>query len=167
VQVPRRVYAEVSQEVAFRQNKTASGPSVSRSGATEGVPDRGGAFDAGSRPHVDINTSQIFGGADHRIHEGEESDMDRAECRTQDAEFPGPQILGMGYFVTTVGRDGEVIRAYIRNQELADQQLEQFELQISAAQNPINRPKSLKTAFGGSQSNLQLCWRLLAYCDGR
>jgi hypothetical protein len=22
---------------------------------------------------------------------------------------------------------------------------------------------SLKTAFGGSQSNLQLCWRLLAY----
>jgi hypothetical protein len=33
-----------------------------------------------------------------------------------------------------------VIRAYIRNQELADRQLEQFELKISAAQNPINRP---------------------------
>ena len=45
-----------------------------------------------------------------------------------------------GYFVTTVGRDEEVIRAYIRNQELADRQLEQFELKISAAQNPINRP---------------------------
>ena len=41
---------------------------------------------------------------------------------------------------TTVGRDEEVIRAYIRNQELADRQLEQFELKISAAQNPINRP---------------------------
>jgi len=140
VQVPRRVYAEVSQEAAFRQNKTASGPSVSRSGATEGVPDRGRPFDAGSRSHVDIDTSQIFGGADHRIHEREEFDMDRAECRTQDAEFSGPQILGAGYFVTTVGRDEEVIRAYIRNQELADRQLEQFELKISAAQNPINRP---------------------------
>jgi hypothetical protein len=35
--------------------------------------------------------------------------MDRAECRTQDAEFYGPQILGAGYFVTTVGRDEEVI----------------------------------------------------------
>ena len=45
-----------------------------------------------------------------------------------------------GYFVTTVGRDEEVIRAYIRNQELADRQLEQFELKISAAENPINRP---------------------------
>jgi putative transposase len=45
-----------------------------------------------------------------------------------------------GYFVTTVGRDEEVIWAYIRNQELADRQLEQFELKISAAQNPINRP---------------------------
>ena len=30
----------------------------------------------------------------HRIHEREEFDMDRAECRTQDAEFSGPQILG-------------------------------------------------------------------------
>ena len=96
VQVPRRVYAEVSQEAAFRENKTASGPSVSRSGATEGVPDRGRPFDAGSRSHVDIDTSQIFGGADHRIHEREEFDMDRAECRTQDAEFSGPQILGAG-----------------------------------------------------------------------
>src|SRR6202007_2513375 len=92
----RRVYAEVSQEAAFRQDKTASGSSVSRSGATEGVPDRGRAFDAGSRSYVDINTSQIFGGSDHRIHEREEFDMDRAECRTQDAEFSGPQILGRG-----------------------------------------------------------------------
>jgi hypothetical protein len=41
---------------------------------------------------------------------------------------------GRGYFVTTVGRDEEVIRAYIRNQELADQRLDQLELKISAAQ---------------------------------
>ena len=58
------------------------------------MPDRGGAFDAGSRPYVDFDTSQIFGGADHRLYEGEEFDMDRAECRTEDAKFPGPQILG-------------------------------------------------------------------------
>jgi hypothetical protein len=45
-----------------------------------------------------------------------------------------------GYFVTTVGRDEEMIRAYIRNQELADRQLDQFELKISAAPNPVNRP---------------------------
>ena len=57
------------------------------------MPDRGGAFDAGSRPYVDFDTSQIFGGTNHRIHEREEFNMDRAECRTQDAEFSRPQIL--------------------------------------------------------------------------
>ena len=45
-----------------------------------------------------------------------------------------------GYFAMTVGRDEEIIRAYIRNQELAVRQLDQFELKISAVQNPINRP---------------------------
>ena len=54
--------------------------------------------------------------------------------------FLGHKFWARGYFVTTVARDEEVIRADIRNQELADRQLEQFELKISAAQNPINRP---------------------------
>src|SRR6266571_1130655 len=48
--------------------------------------------------------------------------------------FLGHKFWARGYFVTAVGRDEEVIRAYIRNQELADRQLEQFELKISAAQ---------------------------------
>src|SRR6516165_2044707 len=47
--------------------------------------------------------------------------------------FLGHKFWARGYFVTTVGRDEEVIRAYIRNQELADQQLDQFALKISAA----------------------------------
>src|SRR6476646_984594 len=54
--------------------------------------------------------------------------------------FLGHKFWARGYFVTTVGRDEEMIRAYIRNQELADRQLDQFELKISAAPNPINRP---------------------------
>ena len=48
--------------------------------------------------------------------------------------FLGDKFWARGYFVTTVGRDEEVIRAYIGNQELADQQLDQLELKISAAQ---------------------------------
>ena len=46
-----------------------------------------------------------------------------------------------------IGRDEEVIRAYIRNQELADQQLDQLELKTSAApksdkpsQDPLRPP---------------------------
>jgi putative transposase len=55
--------------------------------------------------------------------------------------FLGHKFWARGFFVTTVGRDEETIRAYIRNQEIADQQLDQLELKISASQNPINRPQ--------------------------
>ena len=69
----RRVYAEVPQEVAVRENKAAVRSGASRSGAAEGVPDRGRPSDAGSRSYVDIDTSQIFGGADHRYMKGKSS----------------------------------------------------------------------------------------------
>jgi putative transposase len=46
--------------------------------------------------------------------------------------FLGHKFRARGYFVTIVGRDEEVIRAYIRSQELADQELDQLELKIAA-----------------------------------
>ena len=46
--------------------------------------------------------------------------------------FLGHKFWARGYFVSTVGRDEETIRAYIKNQEMADQQLDQLELKISA-----------------------------------
>jgi REP-associated tyrosine transposase len=70
--------------------------------------------------------------------------------------FMGHKFWARGYLVTTVGWDEEVIRAYIRNQELADRQLEQFELKIQPPKIQSIVQTSLKTAFGGSQSNLQL-----------
>jgi putative transposase len=48
------------------------------------------------------------------------SNLDCAECGTQAAQFSWPQILGEGYFVSTVGRDKGTIRTYIKNQEIAD-----------------------------------------------
>lgn len=69
------------KKLLFGKIKRHLGQVFSRSGAPQGMPDRGGAFDAGSCPYADIDTSQVFGGADHRVHEREEFDMDRAECR--------------------------------------------------------------------------------------
>ena len=140
VQVPRRVYAEVPQEAAVWEDQAAFGAGVSRSGTAEGVSDRGRPSDAGSRPYVDIDTSQIFGGADHRVHERESSIWIAQNVERKMRNFLGHKFWARGYFVTTVGRDEEMIRAYIRNQELADRQLDQFELKISATPNPINRP---------------------------
>jgi putative transposase len=42
--------------------------------------------------------------------------------------FVGQSFRARGYFVSTVGRDEEVIRNYIRNQEQEDQSLEQMNL---------------------------------------
>jgi putative transposase len=42
--------------------------------------------------------------------------------------FVGQHFSARGYFVSTVGRDEQVIRAYIRNQEAEDQRLDQLQL---------------------------------------
>ncbi len=42
--------------------------------------------------------------------------------------FTGQSFWARGYFVSTVGRDEEVIRNYIRNQEREDERLEQLGL---------------------------------------
>ena len=42
--------------------------------------------------------------------------------------FVGQSFWAGGYFVSTVGRNEEVIRAYIRDQEKEDQRLEQLKL---------------------------------------
>ena len=70
---------------------------------------------------------------DHRISEREKLNLDCAECRTQAAEFSGSQILDEGYFVSTVERNEEMIRTYIRNQEVADKQLDQLQLKLASS----------------------------------
>ena len=42
--------------------------------------------------------------------------------------FVGQHFWARGFFVSTVGRDEGVIRAYIRNQEQEDQRLDQLRL---------------------------------------
>jgi putative transposase len=42
--------------------------------------------------------------------------------------FTGEHFWARGYFVSTVGRDEEVIRNYIRNQEQEDRRVDQLKL---------------------------------------
>ena len=74
----------------------------------------------------------------------------RKECRIEEGHLMPDHVhmlisIPPKYSVAQIigymkGKSSMVIRAYIKNQELADQQLEQFELKISAAHNPNNRP---------------------------
>ena len=47
--------------------------------------------------------------------------------------FLGHKFWARGYFVSTVGRDEELIRIYIKNQELADRQADQMEMKLSSS----------------------------------
>jgi putative transposase len=42
--------------------------------------------------------------------------------------FQGEHFWARGYYVSTVGKDEELIKAYIKNQEVADQKFEQRRL---------------------------------------
>ena len=52
----------------------------------------------------------------------------------QNVERKARNFLGhtRGYFVSTVGRDEEMIRAYIKNQEMADKQLDQLQMKLAS-----------------------------------
>ena len=47
--------------------------------------------------------------------------------------FLAHKFWARGYFVSTIGRDEEMIRAYIRNQEMADKQLDQLQLKLASS----------------------------------
>jgi putative transposase len=47
--------------------------------------------------------------------------------------FLGHKFWARGYFVSTVGRDEETIRAYIKNQEIADKQLDQLQFKLASS----------------------------------
>jgi putative transposase len=46
----------------------------------------------------------------------------------RERNFRGENFWARGYYVSTVGRDAEVIKAYIRNQEAEDQKMDQRKL---------------------------------------
>jgi putative transposase len=49
-------------------------------------------------------------------------------CGERKRNFVGQHFWARGFFVSTVGRDEAVVREYIRNQEQADQRLDQMGL---------------------------------------
>jgi putative transposase len=59
-------------------------------------------------------------------------DLDCAELERKPRNFLGHKFCARGYFVSTVGRNEEMIRAYIRDQEIADKQLDQLQLKLAS-----------------------------------
>src|SRR6516225_5461040 len=126
VHVPCRVHAEVPQEAAVWANQAAPRHCLSRACQAQGMQDRRRTFDARPCAYPDIDPAEVFSGRGDRVFEREKLDLDCAECGTQAAQFSWPQILGEGLFRLT-------IRTYIKNQEIADKQLDQLQLKLATS----------------------------------
>jgi REP element-mobilizing transposase RayT len=88
---------------------------------------------ARSRPYADIDPTEIFGGGSDRISERESSIWIAQNVERKLRNFLGHKFWARGYFVSTVGRDEETIRTYIKNQEMADKQLDQLQLKLASS----------------------------------
>src|SRR5262249_32803686 len=55
--------------------------------------------------------------------------------------FLGHKFWARGYFVSTIGRDEEMIRAYIRTQERAEKHLDHFQLNLPPSWSPTSSPR--------------------------
>jgi hypothetical protein len=92
------------------------------------MSDRGGASAAGSRVYVDRDPTEIRGVAGDQVHEGKSAIHIARVYGERKRNFVGQSFWARGFFVSTVGRDEAVIRAYIKNQEAEDHRLEQLKL---------------------------------------
>jgi putative transposase len=119
VQIPRRVYSEVSQEGVVCRVAPTSGRCLPEIGRAKGKSGRGRSSSARSRAYVDLDSSESR----------EKSAIHLARVYGEKKRnFVGQHFCARGYFVSTVGRDTEVIREYIRKQEDEDKRLDQMNL---------------------------------------
>ena len=70
VQISRRIRSEVPEKGALRGGEAKIGTGVSNTGRTEGVPDRGGAYHGGSRPHAHKYSAEVGGFERDGVYQG-------------------------------------------------------------------------------------------------
>src|SRR5439155_23208533 len=128
VQIPRRVPSQVQQKDPVCRVATAPGGSLPKVGRAERKQDRGGSSSSRPRAHVDLDPAKVRSVAGGRVYQGEECNSPGSRIRRKKRNFVGQHFWARGYFVSTVGRDTEVIRDYIRKQEEEDKRLEQMNL---------------------------------------
>ena len=97
------------------------------------MQDRRRTFDAGPRAYADIDPAEIFGGEVIGYLRGKSSIWVAQNVERKLRNFLGHKFWARGYFVSTVGRDEETIRTYIKNQEITDKQLDQLQLKLASS----------------------------------
>ena len=112
LQISRHIHSEVSAEAVVWGGETKFRGGVSPIGGAEAEPDRGRAFEAGSRAHVDQHSAEVGGVECGWLSERKECDPHSAALPEAGEELCWAAFLGAwilcGYGGSEGGSDPEV-----------------------------------------------------------
>jgi putative transposase len=128
LQVSHCFHTEASQEGSIWCTAATFGGDVSRVSLAQGVKDCGGAHDGRSRSHVLEHSAEVCGIKCRGIFKGKSAIQSARKLGGRQKNFTGEHFWARGYFVSTVGLDENMVRAYIRNQEEEDERYDQMKL---------------------------------------
>ena len=126
LQISRSVYTEAKEEADFGGCVTVGGDIHELARHKESKIVEGHLM--GIRACVSEYSAEVCGGECGRIHQGEKCHSDSQDVWWPTAHFTGENFWARGYFVSTVGLEENMVRAYIRNQEEEDERYEQMKL---------------------------------------
>ena len=128
MQIPYRLDPQVPQEEVVRP--TSEVPWRGNQGVGAEPRERGDRRAPVIRPcaYPHINTSKIFGIAGVGYIKGKSAIHIARNYMGQKKNFTGHHFWARGYFVSTVGRDEEAVREYIKTQEKEDRRLDQLNM---------------------------------------
>ena len=75
--------------------------------------DSGGPLDVGPRPHVHQHPTEVCGFERGGVHQRQECDLGGTELPRTQTQLHWRSFWALGYFVSTVGLDEEMVRKYI------------------------------------------------------
>ena len=122
------VHSEMPAQGAVSGIAPVSGRGIPEARAAERIESRGRAFDARPCPHAAVDSAEIAVSQVVGFIKGKSAIHLARVYGERKRNFVGQHFWARGFFVNTVGRDEEAIRAYIRTQEREDQRLEQMNL---------------------------------------
>jgi len=128
VQIPHRIHPEVSKANALRGDQKGTGRSIPPVSRPQGTLDRRGAHYAGSWPYAAERAAETGGVECGGIYQRQKCNPYREALYEAGEKLRRPGVLDAGIFVDTVGRDTELIRRYIAEQEKEDRRFDQLEM---------------------------------------
>src|SRR5215468_10569717 len=109
LQIPRGLHSEASEENAICRATATPWGGVQKTGSAEGIADRGGASNAGSRAYDDLDPTEICGVSGGGVHQRKKCNPPGPDVRRAQAKLRRSKLLGQRLlrFDSRTGRAGD------------------------------------------------------------